>query len=112
MCALCVCVSFCSGDASTEEGAPKQQLLFVLLSTLQLFRCGSGERTPLGASLTAGNRESVASRCLCCHAIARPGWSCRCVSCGSISLLTCVVKRLFLFPLDDFLVVSAMKYRC
>ncbi|HYT34765.1 MAG TPA: hypothetical protein VEL69_06990, partial [Ktedonobacteraceae bacterium] len=40
------------------------QLLFVLLSTLQLFRCGSGERTPLGASLTAGNRESVASRSL------------------------------------------------
>ena len=122
---MSVCVSFCSGDASTGEVSPKQQLLFVLLSTLQLFRCCSGERTPLGASLTAGNRWSVSSRslaCLCCHALTRPRRSCRCVSCGSISLLSRFVKRLWAFwafpsrRLPDrtyyFLTVSAIQYRC
>ena len=119
---VCVCVSFCSDDASTKEGSPKQQLLFVLLSTLQLFRCCSGERAPLGASLTAGNRSSVYSLCSFCHAFTLPLRSCRCVSCGSISLLSRFVKRLWAFwaspsrrlpyRISYFLTVSAIKYRC
>jgi hypothetical protein len=40
---------------------------------------------------------SLLSRYLCCHALTRPRRSCRCVSCGSISLLARVVKRLCAF---------------
>ena len=65
-CVRCVsqCVSFCSGDSSVWRDHPSSSCC---LFCFPLFNCsgaGSGERTPVGASLTAGNRWSVSSRSL------------------------------------------------